>query len=187
MANPQRIADPNVQFLINVASAIKADYRDDLLDWEKSPFGWIKLRSSAQRGKIGKRLISSWLEEQGLAVQPYVGNDADYVVNGKPITIKFSTLWKQGFYKFQQIKDYEYDILICLGISPFDAHSWIFTKQFLLAGWGNLEGFGSQHGGQGGVDTAWIHIKPDAPQGWLAPHGGTLPEALDRLTQLLRE
>ena len=101
--------------------------------------------------------------------------------------MKFSMKWEEGVYKFQQIKDQRYDFLVCLGVSPFEAHSWIFTKEFLLENRGNLEGFTFQHRGQRGIDTAWIHIEPDAPQEWLSLHGGTLAEALDRLSYLLGE
>ena len=46
--------------------------------------------------------------------------------------IKFSTLWAKQFYKFQQIGDQNYEFLVCLGVSPFTAHAWVFEKQFLL-------------------------------------------------------
>ena len=42
--------------------------------------------------------------------------------------IKFSTLWKSGVYKFQQIRDQEYDAMVLLGISPFSAACWIVPK-----------------------------------------------------------
>ena len=109
------------------------------------------------------------------------------MVNRRRIAIKFSMIWEEGVYTFQQIRDQRYDLLICLGVSPFDAHSWVFSKEFLLENRGNLEGFTFQHRGRDGIDTAWIHVDPAAPQDWLAEHGGTLPEALDRLSHLLIE
>ncbi|MDA8399734.1 MAG: hypothetical protein M0008_06755 [Actinomycetota bacterium] len=46
--------------------------------------------------------------------------------------IKVSTLWQSGVYKFQQIRDQEYDYLLYLGVPPFDAHAWLLPKSVLF-------------------------------------------------------
>lgn len=185
MAKAQRIEDPDVRLLAGLAATLEADYGDNLLVWEGSPFAWIKSRPSRQVGAIGERLVAGWLAARDYTVGPSGDNESDRIVNDKRVEIKFSTLWAGGHYKFQQIRNQRYDLLICLGISPFDAHSWVFTKEFLLEGWGNLQGFTPQHGGQAGVDTAWIQVDPESPQPWLAEHGGTLRDALNEFSRLL--
>lgn len=187
MVRAQQITDPDVGSLAEFALALEPQYRVDNSDWEGSPFAWILSRKSGQVGAIGKRLISSFLQERGFEVERCPGRGADRMVNGRRVAVKFSMIWEEGVYKFQQIREQRYDFLICLGLSPFEAHSWVFTKAFLLENRGNLEGFTFQHRGQEGIDTAWIHIRPAAPHEWLAPHGGTLPEALGRLSHLLGE
>ena len=185
MTESRAIVASNVASLADVASTLEADYRIDHSDWRNSPFSWIIPHPPARQGAIGKRLISTWLEKNGFSVTRCRGRGADRVVNGKRVAMKFSRLWEEGFYKFQQIRDQEYDFLICLGVSPFNAHSWVFTKEFLMRGRDNLEGFTYQHKGHSGRDTAWIHVDPTTPQHWLAPHGGTLDDALKALTVLL--
>lgn len=187
MVSQQKIMDPDVEELASVATTLRSDYQNRADDWRESPFSWIRSCPSRQRGKIGESLVARLLEARGLATGPSGDSDADLTVNGRRVEIKFSTLWAGGFYKFQQIRDQKYDFLICLGISPFDAHSWVFTKGFLLEGWGNLPGFMSQHGGRAGSDTAWIQIDPAAPESWLAQHGGTLRSAFNVLSELLNE
>ena len=129
--------------------------------------------------------MAGWLAMQGFAVEPAGDSEADRVVNGHRVEIKFSTLWKQGIYVFQQIRDQRYDWLICLGVSPFDAHAWVLSKSYLLNGWGKLEGFKSQHGGQDGKDTAWMRVKSSAPHDWLHGKGGSLQEAAEVLQREL--
>ena len=187
LANAHAPANPNLGLLTGIASTLECDYGGGFSDWRHSRFGWILPLPSARKGAIGKRLISGLLEEWGFSVRPCRGRGVDRLVNGRRVAMKFSMLWEEGAYKFQQIRDQRYEILICLGVSPSDAHSWVFTRDFLLEGWGNLEGFSSQHRGQEGRDTAWIHVNPAAPQAWLEPHGGGLQDALEALSLLLRE
>ena len=185
MPRSREITDPDVRLLAGLAATLEADYGDDSLDWEGSPFAWIKSRPSRQVGAIGERLVAGWLAARDFAVGPAGDNEADRIVNNKRVEVKFSTLWAGGHYKFQQIRNQRYDLMICLGVSPFDTHSWVFTKDFLLDGWGNLQGFSPQHGGRAGIDTAWIQVDPAAPQPWIIPHGGTLRDSINTLAQLL--
>lgn len=185
--NQQAPANPDLGLLTGIASTLESDYGGGFSAWRDSQFGWILSLPSARKGAIGKRLISSLLEEWGFSVRPCRGRGADRLVNERRVAMKFSMLWDEGTYKFQQIRDQRYEILICLGVSPSDAHSWVFTRDFLLEGWGNLEGFSNQHRGQEGTDTAWIHVDPTAPQAWLEPHGGALQNALEALSLLVTE
>ena len=146
-------------------------------DWAGSPFAWIKLRPSRQVGAIGERLVAGWVASKKFAVGPSPDSQADIVVNGRRVEVKLSTRWKNGLYKFQQLRDQDYEFAICLGVSPFDAHCWAISKAEILRRWRERDGIVSQHGGRGGTDTAWLSFKVDEPPAWLADHGGTLAQA----------
>ena len=42
----------------------------------------------------------------------------------------------------------------------------------------------SQHGGEGGADTAWIDVRPECPAGWLTQYGGSLSEGIAVLSKI---
>ncbi len=138
--------------LVAIASTLKADYLDDSEPdpREGSPFAWIKRLPSRRVGKVGEQLVSGWGAAKGLDVIRTPDPQADRIIAGRRVEIKFSTLWKAGIYKFQQIRDQDYEFLICLGVSPFDAHCWIIPKDALLK---YVIGRTPQHTGRGGTDT----------------------------------
>lgn len=92
----------------------------------------------------------------------------------------------EGFYKFQQIRDQNYDMIVCLGVSPFDAHCWAMTKDEVMGRCGRPDGEGlpHQHGGQAGTDTCWLTVDPAAAHAWLKPHGGSLGDGLRSVATL---
>ena len=177
------IHDPDVRILANIASSLRADYLADDEVWEGSPFAWIKTRPSRQVGKIGEQLIAGWLAARSFNVQRSPDSDADRLIEGKRVEIKFSTLWKSGSYKFQQLRDQNYEIVICLGVSPFEAHCWVLPKDEILRQWRETGNIQSQHGGANGTDTAWLTVDPKSVPSWLRPHGGKLQEAIETLSR----
>jgi hypothetical protein len=129
-------------------------------------------------------LVAGWLAAKDFDVARSPDSSADRLVNGHRVEIKFSTLWKSGIYKFQQLRDQSYSFAICLGVSPFDAHCWVIPKGELVARWQEsirvgqgVGGIQPQHGGVAGRDTAWLTVKPSDPPAWLTKHGGGLAEA----------
>lgn len=114
------ITDPEVNLLASIAGTIHQDYMAGEADpWEGSPFAWIKGRPSRQVGAIGEKLVAGWCAAKGFDVTAALNSDADRVIHGHRVEVKFSTLWASGGYKFQQIRDQNYDYLFCLGLSPF--------------------------------------------------------------------
>lgn len=95
------------------------------------------------------------------------------------VEIKFSTLWEQGNYVFQQLRDQDYELVILLGLSPTAAHVWITPKAEAMAH--SLP----QHGGAAGTDTRWISFRAANPPPWLEPYGGEIASAVEVLGQLV--
>jgi hypothetical protein len=93
-------------------------------------------------------------------------------VNGVNMEIKFSTLWRSGGYKFQQLRDQDYASVFCLGVSPSRVHAWLIPK---AVAWQNSI---PQHGGSLGTDTKWLGFQADNPPEWMSQYGGTLAQAL---------
>ena len=154
-------------------------------EWVGSPFAWIKQRPSRQIGAIGERLVAGWIASKKFAVEPSPDSQADIIVNTQRVEVKLSTRWKNGLYKFQQLRDQNYEFAICLGICPFTAHCWAIPKSEILRRWNDRDGIISQHGGRDGTDTAWLSFKVDEPPAWLAVHGGTLAEAAEVIRGLV--
>jgi hypothetical protein len=169
------LADTDVQMLASLAEALQADYlsRADAI-WTGSPFAWIRTRPSRQRGAIGEQLVAGWSAAKGADVLRSPDSEADRIINGKRVEIKFSTLWESGVYKFQQIRDQRYDHLVCLGVSPFDAQCWVLPKDVLKL---HVIGHMGQHLGAAGTDTSWLSFRPTSPYPWMARFGGQLADA----------
>ena len=147
--------------------------------WADSPFQWLQTVPSGTKGKAGKEMVEKLFRQQGISVVKSPGSGSDLLVAGKRVGIKFSTLWKNGGYKFQQVRDQDYEILVCLGLSPHNAHAWIAKKSEIV--WGDIR---NQHRGVRGRDTWWIQFEPPhCPHGWMHPTNGDL----SRFLQILPE
>lgn len=172
----QQINDPNVRLLASIAESLRDDYVDleEEEAWRGSPFGWIRERPSRQVGKIGEQLIAGWCAAKELNVVRSPDAEADRIIEGNRVEIKFSRLWKSGRYVFQQFRDQNYDYAICLGLAPFTAHCWVIPKPTLRQ---HVIGHRPQHRGREGGDTFWLHVIPDTPESWLQQCGGSLADA----------
>lgn len=148
--------------------------------WIGSPFEWILRVPSRTKGAIGEMLVSEWASAKGLHVKRSPSSEADRVINGHRIEIKMSTLWKSGGFKFQQIREQDYDFCLCLGISPSEIHAWLLPKELLRE---YVIGHMGQHTGAGGSDTAWLGFQVNDEYDWMAPYGDRLGD----VENLLRE
>ncbi len=168
--------DTEFELLSQISGAISRDYHPTEDDpWEGSPFQWILSQPSRAKGAIGEKIIASWVESHGGDVQRSGDSQADRLINGTRVEIKLSTLWRDnGIYKFQQVRNQEYEHLIALGLSPQEVHCWVIAKAQLLD---HVIGKTGQHTGSGGADTAWITLTPSDPPSWMRACGGTLDQA----------
>lgn len=178
MSRPPRpsgqIADPEVRILAGCSATLEADYARDPDDpWIGSPFAWILHQPSRSRGAIGERLVAGWSATKGLDVVRSPDSQADRIVEGWRVEIKFSTLWKSGGFKFQQIREQNYEYCFCLGVSPFDANAWLLPKALLRE---HVIGHMGQHTGAAGTDTAWLGFQASSPYPWMSSHGGRLAD-----------
>ncbi|MCY4145549.1 MAG: hypothetical protein OXE95_11640 [Chloroflexi bacterium] len=180
-----KVRDSEVSLLIAIATDLKPD-EDNFEQWADSPFGWLKLGiPPARKGKISEEIVARYFAEKGFDVVKSPDREADRIIENVRVEIKFSTLWENGISKFQQLRDQNYNIAICLGISPFDAHCWVLPKETIMCNWGNVPGLGGQHGGSDATDTAWLEVCPTRVHDWLSPYGGTLSQAIEVFASLI--
>jgi len=178
------IVDPEVALLASIASDLEPQYVDDSAMWTGSPFQWIKTRPSRQVGAIGEKLIRHWCVAKGFEVSRSPDSEADMVIAGHRVEVKYSSLWTDNsIYKFQQIRDQNYDYCFCMGVSPFDVHAWFIPKSELMEN--KPPNLVSQHGGKTGRDTKWLSFPADHPPDWLTPHGGTLTRVHELILERL--
>ncbi len=169
------IHDPDVRDLVTIATTLQLSYVAEGPDpWIGSPFAWIRALPPRKKGKIGEQLIAGWCAAKGLDVVASPDAEADRIIAGRRVEVKFSLLWESGVYVFQQLRDQDYGFAICLGVSPFDAHCWVISKELLGE---HVLGKTPQHRGKSGTDTFWIQFRPDECPVWLQPCGGRLADA----------
>jgi len=152
------------------------------VDWTGSPFAWIRPRASRQKGAIGQEMFSRVCEAEGIPVEPCPDPDANRIVSGVRAEIKFSMLWASGHYVFQQFRRQDYDLAVCLGVSPSHAHCWVIPRDILDE---YVIGKRPQHTGAPGTETFWLWVKAERPEDWLASLGGTIHEAVQVLKALV--
>lgn len=139
--------------------------------WKNSPFEWILQLPAAKKGKLARFLITSWCNSKGIRVKPAKGaKNLALDINDSLAVVKMSTRWIDGKYQFQQVRDSGYDYVICLGISPFEAHCWVFKLDYAI------KHATLQHKGLKGGEY-WIGIDPISPESWTVGRGGKLEDA----------
>lgn len=177
----QQKTTPDFELLASAAKFIKKEFVKENEAWKESPFEWILSLPTGSKGSLGKRLVKQWCALNELAVDRSPDSEADMLINNHRVEIKFSTLWKAGIYKFQQIRDQKYEYGIFLGVSPYEAHCWVVSKSILRQ---HVIGHLGQHTGSGGRETAWLTVNPKNIPPWLAECGGSLDEAYSVLRRL---
>jgi len=178
--NASEFSDREARVVAELSSQISRQYGSESQDpWQGSPFQWIQRRPSRQKGAIAENLVEQWALGKGFTVEHSNSSDADRIINGHRVEIKFSSLWTDtGSFRFQQIRDQRYDYCFCLGLSPWDCQAWFIPKSELMGAW--RDGLKPQHGGAAGHDTRWLAFPADNPPPWLRPFGGRL-EAVESL------
>ncbi|MHB8193418.1 MAG: DNA-methyltransferase [Bellilinea sp.] len=158
---------PEFEMLASLAMYIRNDIEVLNELWDASPFSWVTQLPAAKKGKLGRTLIASWCAAKGLIVDYPKDKKASLIINGCRVATKFSTLWSEGEYKFQQIRNDGYDYLICLGISPLEAHCWVFKLEDII------DKIKPQHKGA----DFMLSLNPEKLPSWAKNGGGSLETA----------
>lgn len=171
--------DREFELMSQISSSLEPHYQPTEDDpWIGSPFEWILKVPSRTKGAIGEKLVEQWALRKGFEVTRTGTSEADRNINGHPIEIKLSTLWANGGFKFQQIRNQAYEHCFCIGISPFEVNAWLLPKELLLE---KVIGHMGQHTGAAGADTAWLNFDKSEPYSWMKPYG----DSLDDVAKLL--
>jgi hypothetical protein len=175
-----------VRILAGIAAALQSEYSSVEGDWETSPFGWIRKMSSIKvRGTIGEQLVAGWLAARGFNVARATHSDADRIIEKKAMEIKFAMLGQSGSYVFNQFRDQRYDGVICLGVSPFDAHCWLLSKADVMKEWRELRHIKTQHDPQNpNANTGILTVKAHNPPDWFRAYVGTLHDGLTHISRM---
>lgn len=166
--------DSNFDLFVYLANDLKKNYPAKEM-WVGSPFEWIQTLHSKQIGTVGEILVSNWCIERGFEVKRALNSDADRIINGHRVEIKYSSLWGNKTYTFQQLRNQDYDYYFWIGVSPHNIHAWFIPKDVILPD--VPRGVTPQHNGSAGTDTWWIkNLDPLNVPDWLQPYGGSLDE-----------
>ena len=168
--------------IVGITEILRDQYECDNFDWVESKFEWFRNFPIGTKGKIGEKIIKQLFESYDYDVSFLPGPDADLLIANLRIEVKMSMLGKSGTHTFNQFRDRNYDVAICLGLSPHDVHCWVLPKELIMEKWasGDLK---PQHAG--GKDTKMLTVNPSAPQDWLTPHSGRLSDAIKMLRQFI--
>jgi site-specific DNA-methyltransferase (adenine-specific) len=164
---------PEFEMLAATASYLKERLQEKSDLWKGSPFEWILQLPARQKGALGGRLVASWCASRNLSTIRSKGPGENLIINGKKLSIKFSTLWNNGKYNFQQIRHDGYDYVLCFGISPNKAHCWILERDYAI-----------QHAKSQHKSEYWISFDPNKPPEWLKNCGGSLENAYQVIRKL---
>lgn len=179
-----KMCSNDINFISDVTDNMKEKYINEDDMWKNSKFYWIKNLPSRTIGAIGEKIVEQWLTSNNFSVKRSPDSEADRIVNEKRVEIKFSTLWKGGFYKFQQIRNQNYDFIILFGLSPNDCHCWVMEKKQImkLKMCGVIEG---QHTGSHGNETSWIQLYPNNKNDYFKDNGNTLSKAISLINKII--
>ena len=180
----QQITGTDFDLLSASANKFEANSDYDIDRWAGTPFFWLLGLPIRTKGAHYERIVSDWCTVKGLTVETAQGTDADRVIGGKRTEIKVAMLSKAGSYVFNQIRDQNYEILLCMGLSPNDAHLWAIGKADAMRFRADGK-IPNQHAND--PATGILIVPAKAIPDWLKPYGGTLPEGFARLRSLTRQ
>lgn len=168
------------QMLAATASYLQ-NYLEEQSDlWKNSPFEWVLQLPARKKGKLGRQLLASWLAAKDISGETSGDASETLIIKNNRFAIKFSTIWANGVYKFQQIRPDGYDYVICLGISPFEAHCWVLEREYAIK---NAQ---KQHKTAEGAEY-WITIDPKKPKDWILSYGGSLDDAFKIIKKVIKK
>lgn len=137
--------------------------------WRGSPFAPLRPLKPLQKSKVARAMLVRWFQETGIVVtaKTIAGNATLILPDNQVAVVKLSMLWEEGLYRFQQVKDWDYQVALLFGLSPQRANLWIVPRDELL----------TRSVPQHGLDSRMLTVRPENPPVWLRQYGGTLAQA----------
>lgn len=164
-----------------VTNSMENEHAAENERWEESPFLWLTGMAIKTKGMYYERIVTEWLSRKGLEVTKAKGTDADRAIQGSRTEFKVAMLGKNDTYVFNRIRDQDYRILLCVGLSPSSAHLWAIPKADVMRfrGSGRIP---NQHANN--PATGILNVPVNRIPDWLRPYGGSLSEGFARLRSL---
>jgi hypothetical protein len=172
-----QIPSEEFRFLASTSANLQEDLEEKSDQWKNSPFEWITLLPARTKGKISRELLTKWLEWKDIDLEKLKDSSETIKIRNHEFALKFSTLWKTGIYKFQQIKYDGPNYIICFGLSPFKYHCWIIDKESAIQ-YGN-----PQHKGADNSEY-WLSINPENIPNWINKFGGDFNSAIKIIQEI---
>jgi len=120
------------------------------------------------KGKIAREILIKWLSNEGIQLEREKGTNENLLINNRRYAVKYSSLWTNGIYQFQQIRAGGPSFVICFGISPFEVHCWVMPKEVAIEN-GSVQHKGSEY---------WLKVDLKKDESWIREYGGSISRAL---------
>lgn len=161
----------NFKTVVSITNDFIAEYPQSTA-WQDSPFNWIRCLPPGSKGVIGRAIGSGLLQSNGFTV---TARTNQLRVNAQGILVRIALMWEEGVLKFQNLREPDFDHVLCFGLCPNEAFAWFIPKEEVWKD-GTVRtdnaGVTAQHKGA----DAWISINLSSVPLWLKPYGGTLDE-----------
>ena len=125
-------------------------------------------------------IVRDWCTAAGYTCAASPSSDADLVVDGVRVEVKLSCEWANGTFRFQQLRDQEWDVLVAVGVQPDQVKLWVLDKATAL------ELATGQHTGSGAAETSWLCWPAAAAPAETGSVTGDQKVAAKRFAQLRR-
>ena len=105
--------------------------------WDNQPFQLIKVMPNTIKGDLAEIFVNEYSKELGFEVDERVSRLGDYDarINGMTFEVKMATEDISGNFQFNHIRyDYEYEWILCLGVTPDTILFDIWSKADLATG-----------------------------------------------------
>jgi len=143
--------------------------------WDDSKFEQFRQFHSSRKGAQGEQFVADILESMGYAVhrskkgkacRPAGGSsDYDLLVNDLRVEVKASTAWDENpnNFKWQQIRNQQYDRIVFMGVNPNEAWMWWASKLDLEAHIFGRDEYRQHAGKDGNQELYWIASNDNIP------------------------
>lgn len=159
--------------LVGITDSLIAKY-PATKEWDDSSFNWLRGLPPASKGAIGRDIGSGLLFAYGFTPGSY---KYELRVNGQGVLSRVATKWAGSTVKFQNIRNIDFDHVLCIALYPKKAYAWLVPKSEIWldnAVRKDRPGIKPQHKGA----DAWVTVDPANVPAWLKPYGGTIDEMI---------